>query len=102
MSIFNRASSATRDILFANEIFNKIRVKNLLIIGVGIGIGTLIGAVLTNSLVIGLAFGTVSSIAPHIYLERKVENSRKKLQKLWPEILDHLISGLKVLRRPIF
>lgn len=70
------------------------RLRQLTLICVGIGIGTLIGTLLTNSLVIGAAFGSVASIAPHIYLSRKGEKERKRLQKLWPEILDHLISGL--------
>ena len=74
--------------------FNKPELRKFALISAGIGLGTVIGAILTNSLIIGFAFGAVSSIAPHIYLQRKIENERKRLQKLWPEILDHLISGL--------
>jgi tight adherence protein B len=69
-------------------------LRKLILLSFGIILGTTIGTLFTNSLIIGMAFGSLSSIGPSIYLRRKSENERKKLQKLWPEILDHLISGL--------
>lgn len=69
-------------------------IRILLYIAIGVSCGSLIGTLLTGSLVIGIAFGSISSIGPHIYIKRKREKERKAFQKLWPEILDHLISGL--------
>jgi tight adherence protein B len=71
-----------------------LRTKSLLLIILGIIIGTFIGTTLSGSKSIGIAFGFISAIGPHIYVSKKVESQRRKLQKLWPEILDHLISGL--------
>ncbi len=71
-----------------------IRLQSVIFILIGITCGTLIGILLTSSPKIGVAFGLVTSIAPHIYLQRKTERERITLQKLWPEILDHIISGL--------
>ena len=73
---------------------NPIKLKEVLTIGMGIFIGLIIALLLTNSPTIALAFGSVSSIGPKIFLKRRDEARRKKLQKLWPEILDHIISGL--------
>ena len=72
----------------------EIRFHSVFLVLIGITGGTLIGTLLTSSLKIGLAFGLVTSISPHIYLQRKIERERISLQKLWPEILDHIISGL--------
>ena len=72
----------------------KMNYGDLILICLGIAFGSLIGTLLTSSLSIGLAFGFVSSIAPMIYKQRRADISRRKLQKLWPEILDHIISGL--------
>ncbi|MEN9735625.1 MAG: hypothetical protein RL129_335 [Actinomycetota bacterium] len=69
-------------------------VKRISLVSIGILFGTLTGFILTSSLIIGISFGAISSIAPQIYLQRKTEKIRNSLQKLWPEILDHLISGL--------
>jgi tight adherence protein B len=71
-----------------------IRFQSVILILIGITCGTLIGTLLTSTFKIGFAFGLVTSIAPHIYLQRKIERERITLQKLWPEILDHIISGL--------
>lgn len=72
----------------------EFRFHSAILIFIGIASGSLIGTLLTSSLKIGVAFGLVTSIAPHIYLQRKMERERTTLQKLWPEILDHIISGL--------
>jgi tight adherence protein B len=76
------------------DLKRNVNIRSILLIILGISGGVFIGTLLSNSVVIGIAFGSISSIAPHIYLKRKSEKERKSLQKLWPEILDHLISGL--------
>lgn len=77
-----------------NEFNMKRNFRAFLLISAGIFIGFSLGILLTGSVFIGLAFGFVSSIAPHIYVKRREERERKSLQKLWPELLDHIISGL--------
>ena len=57
-------------------------------------VGNFIGDLLSGTSTIGMAFGTISLLIPKIIAERRKDRNLRKLQKLWPEILDHLISGL--------
>ena len=77
-----------------NLLKSNSHIKLLTQILIGTSIGTFIGILFTNSIAIGIAFGLISSLSPRIYISRKNEAQRRRLQKLWPEILDHLISGL--------
>jgi tight adherence protein B len=57
--------------------------------------GFLVATLITTSALIGIPFGAISTTIPVILLKRKRENERTLLQSLWPEILDHIISGLQ-------
>ena len=74
--------------------YSNSHIRLLIQILIGTSIGTFIGILFTNSIAIGIAFGLISSLSPRIYISRKNQAQRRRLQKLWPEILDHLISGL--------
>jgi tight adherence protein B len=57
--------------------------------------GFLIAAILTSSVVIALPFATLTSCVPYLLAKRKREKSIFELQSQWPEILDHIISGMQ-------
>ncbi len=57
--------------------------------------GFLIANVLVHSPVIATPFGLLTSVSPLILSRRKAEKLRLSMQALWPEILDHIISGLQ-------
>ncbi|CAB4700917.1 unannotated protein [freshwater metagenome] len=58
-------------------------------------LGLLIATLVTSSVVIGIPFGLITVAIPVVLLKRKAEQERIALQALWPEILDHIISGLQ-------
>lgn len=57
--------------------------------------GFLIATILTRSVVIALPFATLTSCVPYLVAKRKREQSIFQLQSQWPEILDHIISGMQ-------
>ena len=57
--------------------------------------GFLIANFLVNSPVIAAPFGILTSVSPLILSRRQAEKLRHAMQALWPEILDHIISGLQ-------
>jgi len=57
--------------------------------------GFTVAALMTNSIIIGIPFGVITILIPKIVLKRREERARLILQELWPEILDHIISGLQ-------
>ena len=48
-----------------------------------------------GSVAVALAFGLVASGVPHLLAKRKSERRQATLAGLWPELLDHMISGLR-------
>lgn len=60
----------------------------------GFAIGYLVAKVSTGSNVVALAFGLVSICIPVVLLKKRAAAEKESLQALWPEILDHLISGI--------
>ena len=58
-------------------------------------IGFLISSLITTSTLIGIPFGLITVAIPVVLIKRKAEKERMALQGLWPEILDHIISGLQ-------
>ena len=69
--------------------------RNILICASSSLTGFLVATLITTSPLIGFPFGAISTTIPVILLKRKSESDRKALQSLWPEILDHIISGLQ-------
>jgi tight adherence protein B len=57
--------------------------------------GFLVATLITSSPLIGIPFALITTTIPIVILRRRVENERALLQNLWPEILDHIISGLQ-------
>jgi tight adherence protein B len=57
--------------------------------------GFLVATLLTSSPIIGMPFALITTTIPFVLLKRKAEKDRILLQNLWPEILDHIISGLQ-------
>jgi len=51
--------------------------------------------ILFNSLLLALVSSTVAGFIPGIAHKRKIEKERIELAALWPEIIDHIISGLR-------
>ncbi len=57
--------------------------------------GLVIATLITTSILIGFPFAVITVAIPAVLLKRKVEKERTTMQGLWPEILDHIISGLQ-------
>ena len=57
--------------------------------------GFIIATLITTSPIIGIPFGLITTSVPAVIIKRKNEKKRDELQGLWPEILDHIISGLQ-------
>jgi len=64
------------------------------IIGCVVG-GFLGGLVLLHSPLLALTFSAALGCLPISMRKRKIERERVELAALWPEILDHIISGLR-------
>ena len=69
--------------------------RNILIYLVSSFSGFTVATLITTSPLIGLPFGAITTTIPVVLLKRKAESERCELQSLWPEILDHIISGLQ-------
>jgi len=57
-------------------------------------VGFFVATIVTGAVSIGIPVGIVSVGIPVAILARKKEAQKLALRTLWPEILDHLISGL--------
>lgn len=64
------------------------------ILGYALG-GFLGGHVLFHSFLLALTFSAALGCLPISLRKRKIERERIELAALWPEILDHIISGLR-------
>ncbi len=49
----------------------------------------------TNSLIIALAFGTLTAGASFVILNSKTSHNEAELIAVWPEVIDHLMSGIQ-------
>lgn len=54
----------------------------------------LIVSAITTSLFIGLAFAVLSGVGANQFLKQRKENKYEQLTLIWPEVIDHLVSGL--------
>lgn len=57
--------------------------------------GFLVATLITTSPLIGIPFAVITTAIPVVIIRRKEAIERARLQHLWPEILDHIISGLQ-------
>ncbi len=58
-------------------------------------LGLFIARTFIGSTLLALPFAGASSYLPYYFTARKREKARNQLALLWPELLDHLISGLR-------
>lgn len=72
-----------------------LRGKNYLIYFVSSFSGFIVATLITTSALIGIPFGLISTTIPVVIIKRRKGLERACLQSLWPEILDHVISGLQ-------
>ena len=57
--------------------------------------GFLIADLALDSVVVALAFASIAAGIPHLLRKRRAERRQLQLAALWPELLDHMISGLR-------
>lgn len=57
--------------------------------------GFIVGDLILDSKVLALLLTLVGGLLPSVIQKRRVEQERKHLGKIWPELLDHMISGLR-------
>jgi tight adherence protein B len=57
--------------------------------------GFSVATLITSSPLIGIPFAIVTTTVPTVMIQRKAAREKALLQNLWPEILDHIISGLQ-------
>jgi len=74
---------------------DNLSTKNLLTYLASSLSGFFVATLITSSPIIGIPFALITTTIPIILLRRKAESERAMLQSLWPEILDHIISGLQ-------
>jgi tight adherence protein B len=57
--------------------------------------GVVIAQAITGSAALALPFGALGAVVPEFFAKRKREERRQNLLSCWPELLDHLISGMR-------
>lgn len=54
----------------------------------------MVAGAMTGSIYIGMAFATLSGFASYQFFKNQIEHRAEQLALVWPEVIDHLISGL--------
>ena len=54
----------------------------------------LVVSAMTTSIFIGAAFATLSGVATKQFLKQREVSKQHQLTNIWPEVIDHLVSGL--------
>lgn len=57
--------------------------------------GLFVAFVLLGSIPLAIPFMAIGAVLPFFYQKRKQEKEAAKLSTVWPELLDHMISGLR-------
>jgi tight adherence protein B len=70
-------------------------VKLSLRIGISASISTAVVLLMTRSLVIAAAFGTLAAGIAFVTVKAKASISEAALVAAWPEVIDHLMSGIQ-------
>lgn len=68
------------------------------LVGTAAGAGFLIGVIavgVTRSLAISLCFGAMAALGPHALVRSRARRRRLQLRDVWPEVVDHLTSGVR-------
>ncbi len=58
-------------------------------------VGFIFGGFIVGTKIVSIPFALLGALCPYFIHKRRHENDRAKLGKLWPELLDHMISGLR-------
>ncbi|MBN0040274.1 type II secretion system F family protein [Cellulosimicrobium cellulans] len=68
----------------------------LVALSVGVGVVVLLVAtVLAGSVTIATCFGAIAASAPVLLVRSRARRRRARLRDVWPEVLDHLASGVR-------
>jgi len=68
----------------------------LVVTSIGVGLVVLLVAtVLTGSVTIAACFAAIAASAPSVLVQSRARRRRALLRDVWPEILDHLASGVR-------
>lgn len=68
------------------------------LVGTAVGLGVVvavIGAGLSRSVAIGLAFGVIASRAPFALVAQRAARRQAAMRDVWPEVVDNLASGIR-------
>jgi tight adherence protein B len=63
-------------------------------VGVGLVV-LLVATVLTGSVTIAACFAAIAASAPSVLVQSRARRRRARLRDVWPEVLDHLASGVR-------
>ena len=74
---------------------SRFKTRRILIYLGSSSLGFFIATLITTSPIIGIPFGLITTTIPIVIIRRKEGIEKALLQNLWPEILDHVISGLQ-------
>lgn len=58
------------------------------------GLALLVSTSVTGSIFIGIAFATLTGVATMQLIKQRAEKRSEQLGLVWPEVIDHLVSGL--------
>ncbi|MBO9553787.1 type II secretion system F family protein [Cellulomonas sp.] len=88
-------SARTRDTLVQAGM-EGVTPGGLTLTSVGFGlVALLVGLVLTRVPSIALCFGVFAGLAPSALVRGRARRRRARLRQLWPEVVDHLASGIR-------
>jgi len=88
-------SDRTRDTLVQAGM-DGVTPAGLVLTSVGLGIvALLVGIVVTRVPSIALCFGVFAGFAPSALVRGRARRRRSRLRQLWPEVVDHLASGIR-------
>ena len=87
------AATSTNTLLAANKGNNRKLTPKVLIFLVA-SLSLLISSSITSSFTIGIAFALISTAAAQQFLHQYEERRKDQLSQIWPEVIDHLFSGL--------
>jgi tight adherence protein B len=77
------------------EKFGTIKSRKVVVYAASSFGGFSVATLITSSPLIGIPFALVTTTIPTVMIQRKAAKDRALLQNLWPEVLDHIISGLQ-------
>ena len=68
--------------------------NQMLYVFLSIALSFLLTSAITSSIFIGAAFSTLAGVSTRQFLKQREERLQEQLAQVWPEVIDHLVSGL--------